>query len=554
MAVSDSYWYDSSADEYVVPVIYLGDLTEYGDGSTNPHGPNAGMSTSNSASLSFKSVENPTSYPAELNPMREIKYALGRMGTFYPSVDTISGSHYLRLTKIDPDEDWIDYYAGGTDAAQINCRTTWCPVDHVRVALATATISNETYLGLYFQGHDLGPSANDTWNAWFFVYCEDPDGAYNELFELLDLGPAPGQPGYRPTGNKYVGDKAIGGRGAHSSDHGKQPGYYTDTLTNPGAPDESGASAVNSGMLTAYNITDNALANFATCLYSSTFSTALTGLFYNPLDFVISLNIFPAKPTTGSSTPVKLGRWKCTAGDLGTDASGLPLTNQFKTYNFGKIEVPENWGSFLDYSHTQIELFLPFIGSVEIDTAEVMNGEIEVEYTIDFFTGMCVANVNCNKTVVLPDGGHRPQYSQHSYQGNCAINVPLSQVQYGNMIGSLINAGTAGLTKGMGSGIATLASEAASGAFKPSVTTRGTISANAGFCSVLRPYLRITRPISAESDSFQEVMGYTSYVDSKLGECQGYCVCDNIDLSSITGATESELERIKQMCLEGVHV
>ena len=121
MAVSDSYWYDSSADEYVVPVIYLGDLTEYGDGSTNPHGTNAGMSTSNSASLSFKSVENPTSYPAELNPMREIKYALGRMGTFYPSVDTISGSHYLRLTKIDPDEDWIDYYAGGTDAAQINC-------------------------------------------------------------------------------------------------------------------------------------------------------------------------------------------------------------------------------------------------------------------------------------------------------------------------------------------------------------------------------------------------------------------------------------------------
>ena len=542
--LSDTYWYNSSRDEFLVPCIRLGDLTDKPDQSGM-----LGMSTGYSANYVFKGALNQT-YPAAPDFRQELKNCLGT-GTFYPSEDSISGPNYLTISKVDPNEVWLNYYAGGTTAANTNDRPGWSDDTYTCVYLATAIIDRIEYLGLYYTGVNIGPDDDD---GWLFAYNEDPEDAWNEIQELLPLEPSPGQEGYKPTGNKYRGHKAIGGRGKYSTDHGHQPGYHSDTLTNPGAPDESGASAVNSGMLTAYDITDNALANFATCLYSSTFSTALTGLFYNPMDFVISLNIFPAKPNFGSSTPIKLGRWRCTAGDLGTDASGLPLTNQFKTYNFGSIEVPENWGSFLDYSHTQIELFLPFIGSVEIDTAEVMNGEIEVEYTIDFFTGMCVANVNCNKYVELPDGTTYPQYSQHAYQGNCAINVPLSQVQYGNMIGSLINAGTAGLTKGPGGFIASFTGDAVSGGFKPTVTTKGTISANAGFCSVLRPYLRITRPISAESESFQEVMGYTSYVDSKLGDCQGYCICDNIDLSSISGATESELERIRQMCLEGVHV
>lgn len=554
--VSDSYWYDSSADEYEVPVINLGDLSQYGDGSSNPHGVTMGMSQAYSGSMHFKSVEDPQTFPAQLNPMREIKYALGRLGTFYASIDTISGPHYMRLSKVDPDHPWLSYYFGGTAYAEINDRGFYIGdnQDRIKVALATATINNVVYLGLYYQGTNLGPSDNDTWNGWFFAYNENSYDALNELQEILDIGPAPGEEGFQPTGNKYGAHKAVGGRGKHSYDHGHKPGYYTDTLTNPGAPDESSASAIHSGMLTVYDITDNALAGLASCLFGQQLSTQITGLFYNPMDFIISLNIFPCQPSVGSSVPIKLGRWQCTAADLGADASGLPLSAQFKTLDFGSIDVPENWGSFLDYSNTQIELYLPFIGAVEVDVTEVMGGSIALEYTIDFLTGMCVANVNCNKTVETPDGYEHPQYSQHSYQGNCAISIPLGQVQYGNMIGSLINAGAVGLSKGPGAGALALAGEAVSGGMKPSVSTKGTISANAGFCAVLRPYIRITRPISAESDSFQEVMGYTSYIDSKLGDCTGFCVCDNIDLHSVTGATESELERIKQMCLEGVHV
>lgn len=542
--ISDSFWYDSSNDEYVIPVVRLGDLTDKPN-AADPMGLCSGWSSA----FAFKGQQI-GEFPVILNPGATIPRSLGRIGTFYPSSATISSDHYFRLTYRPGQTNKFTYYANASgvyDVASLD-ETLDGSTDFF---LATAVINEVEYLGIYAYGTGLG---SDQHASWMFAYCPNASGAWNELFTYLAIDPAPGYEGFKPTGTRYGDRKGIGGRGKHGSHQGKTPGYYTDTLTNPGAPDESGASAIHSGMLTVYDVSDNALAGLASCLFGQQLSTQITGLFYNPMDFIISLNIFPCQPVFGSSVPIKLGRWQCTAADLGADASGLPLTSQFKTLDFGSIDVPENWGSFLDYSNTQIELYLPFIGSVEVDVAEVMDGSISLEYTIDFLTGMCVANVNCNKLVETPDGEVYPQSSQHSYQGNCAISVPLGQVQYGNMIGSLINASAVGLSKGPGAGAIALAGEAVSGGMKPSVSTKGTISANAGFCAVLRPYIRITRPISAESESFQEVMGYTSYVDSKLGDCTGFCVCDNIDLSSISGATESELERIKQICLEGVHV
>ena len=95
---------------------------------------------------------------------------------------------------------------------------------------------------------------------------------------------------------------------------------------------------------------------------------------------------------------------------------------------------------------------------------------------------------------------------------------------------------------------------ALSGGFRPSVTSKGNIVANSGFCSVLYPYIRITRPITAEPESYQEVLGYPSYINTTLGECEGLCVCEDIDIEGIVGATENELSRIKSLCSEGVYI
>lgn len=414
--------------------------------------------------------------------------------------------------------------------------------------LAHAWVGDDEYIG--FLGWSRGAGAWAVGGPMFIVNRE-----YSEW--LMQHVVNPGGKGYKPTAVKYDPSKpGVGGR-PHSTGPNNTPVFETDDIDNPPAPNELYASAVASGLIRPYKISAGNLANLATCLYGTTLMGLITNMAINPLDFIVSLNIFPTTPNLiGTASHVKLGRWTCSDGDagLGVNVEANMLANQFAVVNFGKVFIYENYGNFLDYTNTQIELYLPFIGTVDIDTAEVMDGGIELAYTIDFLTGMCVANVNCNRTVILPDGSAKVQRSQHSYQGNCAISVPLSQTQYGNMVGSMIRVGATGMGGGIGAAGMSFVSEGLSGGFKPSVTSKGVISANAGFCSVLYPYVRITRPISVYGDSFQDVEGFPSYIDSTLGQCEDLCVCDSIDLRSVTGATDSEIERIRQMCLEGVHV
>lgn len=356
----------------------------------------------------------------------------------------------------------------------------------------------------------------------------------------------PGEPGFRPIG--YHSDKTTGG-GDHSN---KIPEYKTDLLNPPDEPDESEASLVGSGFVNAYMVTSGNLDSFGACLFSSTLLTALANIFVNPLDAVISLNVYPCKPHLGSNTPIKLLNHICTQGDLGIDANGFKLAKQFKTFDFGSITIAEEWESFLDYEGTNATIYLPFIGEIDLPITEVMGATISVQYTVDFFTGMCVATVTSTRTIQISRVLTAQHRSIHSYTGNISINVPLSAVNYGNIVGSFISAASSGLRSGAAGALVSLASDAAGGGFKPSVTTKGTVSANAGFCAILYPYIEIERPITAEPDGFQEVVGYPSYIKNSIGEYKGLCVCDEIDLRGVTGATENEIRRIRQLCREGV--
>lgn len=379
---------------------------------------------------------------------------------------------------------------------------------------------------------------------------------FRNVSSAYDVGVEPGEQGFVPiktTVEMRGGGKTSGGKAI----------YTTDELTQPGAPKETKASAIGSGFINAYKIDAANLANVGACLWSSTFLTWLNGLFIDPIDAIVSLNVFPYLPLYGSSTYIKLLNHVTTLADLGIDAVGSPLTNQFRVIDFGTLNVYEVFESFLDYANTNFSLYLPFIGEVSLPINEVMGGTINVQYTIDFFTGMCIANVLCCRNIQFSLYDTADQYAQHSYQGNCAMQIPVNSKDYGAIVGSIINACASGLKDGLESGNVAVgaasaslhaAGDAFSGGWKPSVKTKGAIQANAGFCSVLYPYITIERPIAPVTDSYQTAHGYMSYTDGTLSAYEGKCVCTDINLSGISNATDSEKERIRAMCREGVYV
>lgn len=425
--------------------------------------------------------------------------------------------------------------------------------DPTQVYFATATISGKEYLGFCVYNPNVYTWGGTYESEWCFIYQTGSNDPLNQIYDLLTQLPDPGEKGFKPI--KDEPKRRTFGGGSFS---GWQPAYYTDTLSQPGAPDESAASAVRSGLINVYELTEANLVALGRALFGTEgvngLITKLQNSFLNPLDAILSLQIFPCSPDVGASEHIKLFDWSSSAAKLGTDTSGNRLTSQYKTIDFGDIEVEEQWNSFLDYDNTTAELYLPFIGAVDLPIDEVMNGSVNIQYTIDFLTGMCVANVFCTKSVPLSSDRNASQVVQHSYMGNCAVQIPLNNVSYGNIIGSLMNAASSGLRAGAGGAIMSVVESGLNGGFKPEVSTKGTINANAGFCSVLYPYITVTRPITAEPDAFQEVMGYTSYIKSTLGDYEGLCVCDEIDLTGIAGATDSELDEIRNICKSGIYV
>ena len=379
---------------------------------------------------------------------------------------------------------------------------------------------------------------------------------FRDVSQGYEISIESGEPGFVPI--KTIVDIRGGGKTS-----GGKAIYTTDVLTQPGAPKESKASAIGSGFINAYKIDAANLANVGACLWSSTFLTALNNLFIDPIDAIVSLNVFPYLPLYGSSTYIKMLNHITSTLDLGIDAFGAPLTSQFRVIDFGTLNVYEVFESFLDYANTNFSLYLPFIGEVSLPVNEVMGGTINVQYTIDFFTGMCVANVLCTRTIPFSLYDSAAQYAQHSYQGNCAMQIPVNSKDYGAIVGSIINACASGLRDGIETGNMAVgaasaglhaAGDAFSGGWKPSVKTKGAIQANAGFCSVLYPYITIERPIAPVTDSYQTAHGYMSYTDGTLSAYEGKCVCTDINLSGISNATDSEKERIRAMCREGVYV
>lgn len=458
-------------------------------------------------------------------------------GTSYYRKDTVTGSYpYFTYTYSNN-----SYSVGMERASGDSFNSTNNLMGKITVFEAAGDLA---YIGLI--AVNASPYTSDPFTD---IYLVRNSGITSTTY--VEPSASPGEKGFKPIG--YANKKNRGG--GHKS--GEKPGYSTDQLTQPGEPDESVASIAGTGFITVYDITRANLDNVGKALYGETLLTFLDNLFVNPLDFIISLNIFPYTPHIGTSAPVKLGRWECSnavPNGLGIVANGFPLSKQFRQIDFGTLNVAEMFQSYLDYEASSFSLYLPFIGEVDIPVSEVMGGSINVKYTIDFFTGACVANVLCTKTINIDGLTAVSQYAQHSYQGNCAIQIPVTHISYGNLVGSLINAAAAGLKGGVAGAAFSLAGDAAGGGFKPTVQTKGAITANGGYCAILYPYITVIRPITAEPENYQEVMGYPSYMDATLATCQGLCVCDDINLSGLTGATDSEISRIKQMCKEGIYI
>lgn len=296
-----------------------------------------------------------------------------------------------------------------------------------------------------------------------------------------------------------------------------------------------------SALWSVYNPSQASVNTLGAWLWSSNFIDQLLKLFSDPMQAIIGLHkIF--------ATPAISGTGNIVVGYLDSGVSANLVSNQYTTVDCGSVNCFEYFGNVFDYSpHTRIHLYLPFIGIVELNCADVMRGVVSVRYTVDVITGACLAEVSISRDAA---GG-----VIYTYSGDCAVRYPVSSGSYMSIVGGILSiAGgiAATVASGGAAAPAVLGAAAGLGKMHTDVKHSGNLSGNAGAMGIKKPYLIISRPQSATAVDFNKYQGIGANAKKSVADMTGYFKMDDCRLTGVTGATKEELEEIRVLLKTGV--
>ena len=307
----------------------------------------------------------------------------------------------------------------------------------------------------------------------------------------------------------------------------------TGTGQSPEVAPISGDAA--SSLWAVYNPTHSELSAFGSWLWSSDFIEQLKKLFNDPMQAIIGIHKVFATPHTNGRETIKCGY-------IDSGVSANKVSNQYTTVNCGSVSLREYFGNVMDYSpYTSVRVYLPFIGIVPLNVADIMRSTISIKYHVDVITGACVAEISVKR-----DGKQSVIYT---YSGSAIVSYPISSGSYAGVIQGALSI-AAGLIGGANA-IPTVIKGAANMHADTSIS--GSFSGAPGAMGCKKPYLIISRPISnlAKDDSAFE--GYPSSAKVLIGDCVGFIKCYEVHLR-INTASDAELDEIRQLLLSGVRL
>lgn len=327
------------------------------------------------------------------------------------------------------------------------------------------------------------------------------------------------------------------------------PASETEPLNidpNPPATGEGSTPAIvmptgsASRLWSVYNPSQAQVDAFGAWLWSSNFIDQIKKLFFDPMQAIIGIHkVF--------ATPVISGQGTIACGYIDSEVPSNLVGSQYVTVSCGSVNLFEYFGNVFDYDDTDLLLYLPFIGFVQIDTDHAMRGTVTVTYRVDVYTGACLAEV-----AVVRDGGGGVIYT---FSGDCSVHYPLSSGSYMGIVSGLISA-AGGIIGGALTGnplmIGAGVMAGATGS-RAKVQHSGQITGNAGAMGCKKPYFVIERPQTAMT-SYLDLQGGGTNYRTNITDVSGYARFTDVKLTYTGNATEEEKEEIKRLLESGVYI
>lgn len=296
-------------------------------------------------------------------------------------------------------------------------------------------------------------------------------------------------------------------------------------------------SGASNGLWTIYNPTLAEVQQFGGWLWSDSIIDSIRRQFASPIDGVIGFMSLYATPITGERKTIK-------AGYLSSPVSAKEVTNQYITIDCGNVEVPEYYHTAIDYTRSQVSIYLPFIGIVPLDASVVTGSTLNVTYRIDVLTGACLAQIKVIK--------RNSDAVMYTFTGNCAVQLPLTAGTYTGLIGTLTSLCSGAISAMSGNMIGVGASlMGMARSMGTNVQKSGALASNAGALGIRIPYLILTHPTAYDAFIYNQVYGYPTNIYQRLSDLGGYVRVKDIHLDTIS-CTKQELEMIYDKLHEGV--
>lgn len=350
------------------------------------------------------------------------------------------------------------------------------------------------------------------------------------------------------TGDTYQGSEAINPQTESQS----LLDMIRDILVTNGEPPDTGSGdspaivvpvGTASSLWKIYNPTESELNSFASWLWTDNLIEQFKKLFNSPMDAVIGVHKVFATPSVGGRANIKCGY-------LDSGVSSNYIDSQYVTIDCGTVSLREYFGNVFDYSpYTEISLFLPFIGIVKLDSADVMRADISIKYSVDVLTGACLAEV---KVIRDSAGGNL-----YVFSGSAIVQYPLTSGSYAGAIAGVLSiaGGLAGSLLSGGSMIpAAVGVINGASRLRADVQKSGGFSGCAGAMGCKIPYLIISRPQTAVAENFQHFTGIPANSLVTLSACSGRTRVKAIHVENINKATNEEKDIIEQLLKSGVTI
>lgn len=314
-------------------------------------------------------------------------------------------------------------------------------------------------------------------------------------------------------------------------------------------------------------------------ILGGSFYDNLSKLFNDPLSAVGSLRYYPFDIVTHDPTHTVLRSSTTIANVTSNDIQHYDMLERYSAIiSGGTLHYTAYYGNFADYESCKYQLYVPYLGVVDVPPSMAVNSTLSIQYLVDFLTGTA--------QVVIMSQAKGDTHKRLVETKSCPISVeiPIAFDNYNDIMRDRTMSVISGITSLMGSavggatsiatGVASLnpaavisgAQSIAGGLInsamdvgKTFATTpleigvKGSIGSNSGYLLPQTPYLIVAKkPLALPADGYSAQTGSPSSYYGVIGEGVGYVRCEQVMLDF--PALETVKQKIAEYLASGVYL